>query len=146
MAFEGRVTHVGVCVADVDRAADFWTALGFRRATGMPEGHYEGAITERLLSLEGASLDNVFLERDGFCIELLCFRAPPTPAEPPARQMNHLGFTHLSIRVPDIDRAVDAIEAAGARAERATLVEVGGIKVAIFVRDPDGLPIELVRG
>ena len=146
MALEGRLTHIGICVTDMERSRRFWTALGFQPSTAMKGGHYEGPVAERLLSLDGAVLDNAFLERDGVCIELLYFAAPRSPATPPARRMNDLGFTHLSIRVPDVARAMQEIEAAGARVEPDTLVEINGAKIAVFVRDPDGLPIELVRG
>ena len=60
--------------------------------------------------------------------------------------MNDLGLTHLSIRVADLDAAMAEIESGGGSVDRATLVEMGGRRVAVFARDPDGLPIELVLG
>ena len=51
--------------------------------------------------------------------------------------MNDLGFTHLSIRVPDVDRAAAELEAAGATVQRETLLDLGGMRVAVFVHDGD---------
>ncbi|HZR80671.1 MAG TPA: VOC family protein [Candidatus Binatia bacterium] len=144
MSLTGRVTHIGVCVSDLERALRFWTALGFERSVGYPEGHHEGPVLDSLLRLSGAALDNVFIERDGFRLELLVFGSPRSA--PVARDMSHLGFTHISIRVPDIERAAEAVAAAGGTVLPDTLIEVGGRKVAIFLRDPDGLPIELTLG
>jgi hypothetical protein len=39
-----------------------------------------------------------------------------------------------------------AVEAAGATVLHDTLIAVGGRRVAVFLRDPDGLPIELTLG
>jgi catechol 2,3-dioxygenase-like lactoylglutathione lyase family enzyme len=36
------------------------------------------------------------------------------------------------------------LEAAGVEVIRATFIKVGGVGVAVFARDPDGLLIELV--
>jgi catechol 2,3-dioxygenase-like lactoylglutathione lyase family enzyme len=111
-----------------------------------PRGRYQGPLVDALLQLPEVVLDNVFLERDGVCIELLWFESPRSPADRPARPLNQLGFTHISIRVPDIERAVAEVEAAGGTVLRETMLEVGGQKVAVFLRDPDGLPIELTFG
>jgi catechol 2,3-dioxygenase-like lactoylglutathione lyase family enzyme len=143
MGLEGRVTHIGVCVSDLERSIRFWTALGFTRSVGYPEGRHQGPPVDALLRLRGVALDNVFLERDGFRLELLYYASPRSPADPPERPLNELGFTHVSIRVPDIDRAMAEVEAAGATVLRDTLLVIGGRTIAVFLRDPDGLPIEL---
>jgi catechol 2,3-dioxygenase-like lactoylglutathione lyase family enzyme len=58
--------------------------------------------------------------------------------------MNDLGFTHLSVIVASIDESLPRLERAGAVLEPETRIEVGGRTVAVMVRDPDGLLIELV--
>jgi catechol 2,3-dioxygenase-like lactoylglutathione lyase family enzyme len=58
--------------------------------------------------------------------------------------MNDLGFTHLSVQVPDVAVALAQLAADGVAIDRDTVVQVGGLTVAGFVRDPDGLGIELV--
>ena len=146
MGLEGKVTHIGVCVSDLERGIRFWTALGFQRAPGHPEGRYQGPHVDALMRLREVVLENAFLERDGFCIELLHYESPRSPTDRPARALNELGFTHLSIRVPDVERAMADVESAGGTVLRDTLLEIGDRKVAVFLRDPDGLPIELTLG
>lgn len=147
MSLRGRATHVGLCVSDLERSIRFYRdALGFRASGEFPDVHVENEPAATLLRLPGVKLHAVYLERDGLRLELLHYERPGSPAEPPRRAMNDLGFTHLSIRVPDVDRAVAELEAAGATVLRDTLLDLGGTRVAVFVRDPDGLPIELVLG
>lgn len=147
MAIGGRLTHLGLCVSDMERSRRFWCeVMGFAPSAEFPELRVENEMADRLLSLRAVSLHAVYLERDGFRIELLHYASPRSPAVAPARGMNDLGLTHLSVRVPDVKAAMAAIEAGGGRVERATAVEIEGFVVAVFARDPDGLPIELVLG
>jgi catechol 2,3-dioxygenase-like lactoylglutathione lyase family enzyme len=139
------VSHIGVCVSDLERSLRFYCdVLGFVRSTTMPDVHVEGEPSDTLLRLRGVDLRAVYLERDGFRLELLSYASPRSPASAPRRTMNDLGFTHLSVKVPDVAAALDALERLGMEVDRDTTIEVGGTTVAAFVRDPDGLPIELV--
>jgi catechol 2,3-dioxygenase-like lactoylglutathione lyase family enzyme len=58
--------------------------------------------------------------------------------------MNDLGFTHLSIQVPNLAAAMAALESAGVEVIRSTSIKMGGVGVAVFAKDPDGLLVELV--
>ena len=137
-----KVSHVGICVSDVDRSIAFYRdVLGF---APVHELRVEGEASDTLLRLRGVRLHATFLERDGFRIELLHYDSPRSPASAPARTMNDLGFTHLSVMVADIDDALARLERAGTKVERDTRIEVGGRTVAAMFRDPDGLLIELV--
>ena len=137
------LTHIGVCVSDMDRSVAFYRdVLGFRYQR---ELRVDGPPTEALLQVPGAKLHAVYLERDGFCIELLRFEEPGSPFQPPARKLNDLGFTHLSLQVSDVDEVAAWLASRGAVIDPGTRIEIGGAVVAIFLRDPDGLPIELVR-
>lgn len=138
-----RVSHIGVCVSDMERSERFYCdVLGFVRTS---ELRVAGEPSDTLLQLRGVELHAVYIERDGFRLELLRYGAPRSPETAPKRSMNDLGFTHLSLQVDGIDAEVERLEKLGIAIERATLVGVGGQNVAVFVRDPDGLLIELVR-
>jgi catechol 2,3-dioxygenase-like lactoylglutathione lyase family enzyme len=137
-----RLSHLGICVSDLERSVAFYRdALGF---TAIHELRVEGEPSDSLLRLRGVRLNAVYLERDGLRIELLHYESPRSPETAPARAMNDLGFTHLSVIVADIDEALARLEEAGARIDRDTRIEIGGRIVAAMVRDPDGLRIELV--
>lgn len=143
MGLAGKVTHIGVCVSDMERSIAFYRdVLGFAFAY---ELRVQGEPSDTLLRLRDVELHAVYLDRDGLRLELLHYASPRSPAQPPARTMNDLGFTHLSIQVPSIEQALEELAAAGVEILRETLVDLDGTQVAVFVRDPDGLPIELVR-
>ncbi len=139
-----RLSHLGICVSDLGRSTAFYRdALGFREL-----GRLEVAsrAAEVLLELEGVDLEAVYLERDGFRIELLHFRAPGSTGPAIPRPMNALGFTHLSFRVADLDAAVSAVRAAGGRVLEETRTESREFGArALFATDPDGVRLELVE-
>ena len=139
-----RLTHLGICVSDLDRSAAFYRdALGFRELGRLEVASRAASV---LLELEGVDLEAVYLERDGFRIELLRFRRPGTTGDPAPRPMNALGFTHLSFRVADLDAALAAVRAAGGRVLEATRTEAPEFGArAAFAADPDGVRLEIVE-
>lgn len=142
MSIVRKLSHVGICVSDVERSIAFYRdALGFEQVHDL---RVEGEPSDSLLQLRGVRLHAVFLQRDGLRIELLHFESPRSPSESGSRPMNDLGFTHLSVMVASIDEALPRLEAAGASIDQDTLIRIGGRTVAGMVRDPDGLRIELI--
>lgn len=140
-----KVSHIGVCVSDLERSLRFYCdVLGFAVSSTVPEVNVEGEPTDTLLRLRDVKLRAVYVERDGFRLELLHYAAPRSPEKAPARTMNDLGFTHLSVQVPDVEAALAKLAELGVAIDRDTVIAVGGLTVAAFVRDPDGLGIELV--
>lgn len=140
-----KVSHIGVCVSDLARSRQFYCEiLGFTESSTMPEVRVEGEPSDSLLRLREVKLHAVYLERDGFRLELLHYASPRSPDTAPGRSMNDLGFTHLSVQVPDVEATLAKLEAAGVTIDRDTVIQVSGFTVAAFVRDPDGLGIELV--
>lgn len=145
MSVISQVSHIGVCVSDLERSIRFYCdVLGFVRSATMADVHVEGEPSDSLLGLRDVKLHAVYLERDGFRLELLHYDRPKSPSRAPERTMNDLGFTHLSVKVPDVKVALEKLEALGVEIDRSTVIEMGGLTVAAFVRDPDGLGIELV--
>lgn len=139
-----RVAHVGVCVHDLERSIRFYRdILGFRYLSTI---HLTGEPSDTLLALKGVDLHAAYLERDGFRLELLGFVSPSAePLEPP-RRMNALGFTHLSLRVTDLDEMVERLRAEGVRVLDRTRIDIRARgSAAVMITDPDGLWIELVQ-
>jgi catechol 2,3-dioxygenase-like lactoylglutathione lyase family enzyme len=138
-----RLTHIGICVTDVERSLRFYRdLLGFHFEHDL---HVEGEPSDTLLALRGVNLDAIYLARDGVRIELLRFASP---AAPPARRrvMNEQGLTHLSFRVADLDATLAALRAAGARVLDETIIRMPDFHAAAcFIADPDGQLIELVQ-
>ena len=139
-----RVSHIGLCVRDLERALRF-----YRDGLGFEEEHrleVEGAHTDQLLRLQGTQLRAIYLLRDGLRLELLHFAAPPAPDVAHVRVMHEPGLTHLSFRVTDLTATLVALRAAGAEILDDTVLSFPEWQSgAAFVRDPDGQLIELVE-
>ncbi len=138
-----RLTHIGICVADMERSLRFYRdLLGFRFEHDL---HVEGEPTDTLLRLRGVVLDAAYLTRDGVRIELLRFASPPAPP-PRVRAMHERGLTHLSFRVADMDATLGALRAAGERVLEETVIRFPEFQsAACMIVDPDGQLIELVQ-
>jgi lactoylglutathione lyase len=138
-----RLSHVGICVADLERSLRFYRdLLGF---TAEHDLEVAGEPTDTLLRMQDTRLQAVYLTRDGVRIELLHFASPPAPPRR-ARVMNEPGLTHLSFRVADLQAAVRELRAAGERVLDETVLDFPAFEsAACFVVDPDGQLIELVQ-
>ncbi|MDG4669127.1 VOC family protein [Mycobacterium sp. 236(2023)] len=138
-----RLTHVGLCVRDIDVATTFYcAALGFERVGGM---HVDDNASARLLDVDGLVLELVYLQRDGFRLELLGYTAPGTTGDTEPRAMNQLGFTHLSFRVDDPDALTEAVIRYGGRLLAHRSVAFEGGNRGLMLTDPDGNLLELIE-
>jgi len=139
-----RLTHIGVCVSDLQRSLPFYRdLLGF---TYRSELQVAGEPSDTLLQLPNVDLHAVYLERDGVRLELLHYRSPGHRGDGAPRQMNALGLTHLSFRVDNLAATREALEAAGVRVLERTHIDIPAFEAAaIMVTDPDGTLIELVQ-
>jgi catechol 2,3-dioxygenase-like lactoylglutathione lyase family enzyme len=136
------LTHIGVCVSDMERSRAFYCdVLGFEEVGDL---NVNGEPTDTLLDLKEVELFATYLERDGFRIELLTFASPGHIGSTEARAMNQLGFTHFSLRVADLDAICAAIERAGGRILQHTRRDMGPARVVMAV-DPDGIRLELIE-
>jgi catechol 2,3-dioxygenase-like lactoylglutathione lyase family enzyme len=138
-----RLTHIGICVADIERSRRFYCdLLGFTLEHDLD---VEGEPSDTLLRLRGTTLHAEYLTRDGVRIELLAFASPPAPPRPD-RPLNQYGLTHLSFRVADLDAVLDGLRASGERVLEETVVRFPEWQsAACFIVDPDGQLIELVQ-
>jgi len=79
-------------------------------------------------------------------IELLHYDEPPAHSGPTPRPMNQLGFTHLSLRVDDLDASLERFAAAGVEVLEQTRIGIPEANTnAVFIADPDGTLIELMQ-
>lgn len=124
--------HVGLSVSDLAVSVPWYeAALGFREV--------RRSRSEPL----GACL--CFLARDGFELELFQYDHPtPLPAQRrhPNTDLQTLGTKHLAFRVDDLPALMAKLEAMGA--DIALRTAMAGKQVC-FVRDPDGILIELIQ-
>jgi lactoylglutathione lyase len=140
------LSHIGICVSDLERSLRFYCeGLGFKEV----QTYRVGNEYRRLLELDDeVSLETRFLYRDGFYIELLYFHSPDHRGPATRRPMNQLGFTHMNIRVGDVDRVTEIIRSLGGAVHEHTRTrlegEDGRLAVdVVYCTDPDGVRIEV---
>jgi catechol 2,3-dioxygenase-like lactoylglutathione lyase family enzyme len=138
-----RLTHLGICVSDIERSLRFYRDVLGCKEVGRLE--LEGQPAATLNGWKDMKVRAVYLERDGWRLELIAFPVPGWigPQEP--RPMNQVGLTHLSFRVADFDAVCSLIEAAGGGLLRATDIGQGSTR-AIMAFDPDGTRLEIISG
>ncbi len=141
------VHHVGMSVADLDAALDFWRAfLGVEaRWRTVLDRPYLG----RHVGYPGVRIDAAFLDLPGgIVLELLDYDVPGKTANPDATA--NPGNVHLCLAVDDARAAWDRAVAAGAR----PLVPEGPVEVdggpnrgarAAYLRIHDGISLELFQ-
>ena len=120
------LAHIGIRVHDLERSLAFYRLLGFEKTVGPigPEPvavlmHPSGLEINLVLNAPVASTPNVLMD---------------VPVKAP-------GVTHFALECADITAAAKAIEAAGFTVRDRVKFPTGA--EAIFVRDPDGIVIEL---
>ena len=138
-----RLTHLGICVSELERSVAFYRdVLGF---VEVGRYHVGDEATARILEVSDPDLELVYLERDGWRIELLHYRSPGSTGDGERRAMNALGLTHLSFAVDDLDVATSAIEAGGGCVLTRTAARFKSGNRGLFALDPDGTRIELIE-
>jgi catechol 2,3-dioxygenase-like lactoylglutathione lyase family enzyme len=137
----GRVSFnwIGVAVTDLDRSRRFYEELlGFtyQRELAPPDGP-----TSQLCQVPPpVNLTAVYLQLDGFVLELLHFDRQGNPPTRP-RPMNQPGLTHLSVTVPNVREVVARVPDYGG-----SVLSDTDLGAAVCIHDPDGQLIELLAG
>ena len=142
MSFQ-RLTHMGICVSDLERSLHFYRDVLGCKQVGRLE--LEGEPTATLNGMSDVKVTAVYLERDGWRLELLHFPVPGCVGPDVPRPMNQLGITHLSFRVPDLDAACAQIVAAGGGLLHQSRLDLPGPTRVIMAFDPDGVRLELIQ-
>ena len=103
-----KFSHFGICVTDLERSLRFYRdGLGFVDGLELPLDDQAKA----LLSISGElAATSHFIRLGDVALELLHFRSPAPISSPGPRPMNQLGSTHLSLRVPDVDKVAAVLD------------------------------------
>jgi len=133
-----RVNHIGTCVGDLVRAADFYRdVFGFveHNRLEIPDG-----VAAKLLRVpEPVGLTAVYLTLGDTVLELLHFDRPGNDPQRD-RSLTEPGLTHISLTVDDLEATCAKVVEYGGEVLEDT--NMGGF--AVFVRDPDGQLLELL--
>ena len=136
-----RFDHVGITVADLDRARAFFVSLGLEvEGTGSVEGEF----VETVCGIPGAHCEIAMLRSPdgGSRLELARFITPEHLPGTPTAMPNELGLRNVSFEVDDLHTALDRLAEDGYGL-------VGGVgqfenqwRMA-YVRGPDGIIVSL---
>ncbi len=119
--------HVGIRVAERARAVAFYRLLGFDEVA-----YHDGPKVSILRNAAGMEINLIVNGEEAS--ENLLMDVP----------VKHCGYTHASLRVESIDDTVAALRALGIPITEGP-IELGGVEVAVFVRDPDRNVVELAQ-
>jgi catechol 2,3-dioxygenase-like lactoylglutathione lyase family enzyme len=143
MATIKRFDHVGITVADLDKATEFFVKLGLEI-----EGRtfVEGEFIDTVCGIPGSRTEVVMLHAPGggASVELCTFVRPDHFPGSPNAMANELGLRNVAFEVDDLQAAVDRLAADGYGL-------VGGIgryedvwRMA-YVRGPEGIIVSLAE-
>jgi catechol 2,3-dioxygenase-like lactoylglutathione lyase family enzyme len=136
-----RFDHVGITVADLARARDFFLALGLEvEGTGSVAGEF----VEAVCGIPGARCEIVMLRPPdgGSALEIASFLEPDHVPGSPNAMANEIGLRNVSFEVGDLDAALAATAAEG----YALVAEVGQYEDSVrmaYVRGPEGIVVSL---
>ena len=142
----GPVHHIGMTVADMDRAVGFWERL--LGVTSRDRGVLRGPQLGTMVGYPGIHIEVCWIDLPGgMALELLRYlERDEAPYDPGTA---HPGNVHVCLHVADMDAAHAHAVACGATAVSEHPIDVAagpraGTRLA-YLRDPDGVTIELVQ-
>jgi len=140
-----RLSHIGLCVANIERAATFYKEVFGYKNRGVLK---IGKEADALLDLKSTDLDVMYLQRPGedTRIELLHFKSPGTEISKKVRAVNLTGITHFSFRVDNMQEVLALTKKYGGHFIESSYSEYKDFGVAsCMITDPNGTRIELLQ-
>jgi catechol 2,3-dioxygenase-like lactoylglutathione lyase family enzyme len=143
MSFIRRFDHVGITVADLDTATQFFVALGLEI-----EGRtfVEGEFIDTVIGIPGSRTEIVMLRppENGTGVELSSFVRPHCVPGSLTAMANEVGLRSIAFAVHDLDAAVDQVTLAG----YGLVGGIGEYEVSwrmAYVRGPEGIIVALAQ-
>jgi catechol 2,3-dioxygenase-like lactoylglutathione lyase family enzyme len=143
MAGIRRFDHVGVTVADLDKATAFFVGLGFEA-----EGRtvVEGEFIDTVIGIPDSASEIVMLRLPdgGAGLELARFVRPDHTPGSPTAMANELGMRSLGFEVDDLQAVVDRLAVDG-YGPVGGIAEYEGIWRMAHIRGPEGIVVALAE-
>jgi|tagenome__1003787_1003787.scaffolds.fasta_scaffold18613841_1 catechol 2,3-dioxygenase-like lactoylglutathione lyase family enzyme len=142
-----RVDHVSFTVSDLGRAVTFWEALlGYGPSSHVEYGDEQDA---EVVGYPDVRMSAAYFDLPGGTLLELFQYANPASAAPPSNETYVVGNAHLGLVLDDLDLTCERVRAQGATLRSAAPVPLRGGAHAggrsIYIRDPDGITIELLE-
>lgn len=138
-----RMDNVGIVVADIDAAIEFFTELGLELQGRAPvEGDWADGVT----GLRGMRVEIAMMRTpDGHIqLELSQFSAPPVVADHRSAPVNALGYLRVMFTVDDIDTTLACLSKRGAQLV-GSVVQYKDAYRLCYIRGPEGILIGLTQ-
>ncbi|MEW1952247.1 VOC family protein [Terrabacter sp. NPDC080008] len=143
MASIRHFDHVGITVADLDAATEFFVGLGLElQGSATVEGEFIDTVT----GIPGSATRIVMLQPPGggTCVELSSFTHPdPVPGSPTA-MANELGLRSIAFEVEDLEAMIDELATDG-YGLIGGIGEYEGVWRMAYVRGPEGITVALAE-
>ena len=139
-----RMDNVGIVVADLDAAIEFFTELGLTLEGRMPiEGDWAGRVT----GVRGQRVEIAMMRTpDGHGrLELSRFDAPGIASDHRTAPVNSLGYLRVMFTVEDLDDTLARLGKLGARVVD-EVVDYEGVYRLCYIRGPEGILVGLSAG
>lgn len=138
-----RFDHVGVTVADLDRAIEFFTGLGLELEGRMP---IEGEFLDTVIGMSGARTEIAMLRPPGggTALELSSFVRPDHEPGSPRAMANELGLRNVCFEVDDLRLVLDQLAADGYGLVGA-VGQFEDVWRMAYVRGPEGIIVSLAE-
>ena len=138
-----RFDHVGVTVADLDRAIEFFPGLGLELEGRMP---IEGDFLDTVIGMSGARTEIAMLRPPGggTALELSSFVRPDHEPGSPRAMANELGLRNVCFEVDDLQSVLDELATDG----YGLVGDVGQFEDVwrmAYVRGPEGIIVSLAE-
>ena len=137
--------HTSFTVSDLEWSLSFFRdILGFEVTSKAPR---DPRAIQHITGVEEAEVLIAYVRAPGHSVELIQYLRPDRRAKPQSRPCD-VGFAHLAFDVDNIDAAVIAAEEYGVRPIAAPYVTDAGPNAGgkvVYLRDPDGITIELIQ-
>lgn len=138
-----RMDNVGIVVADLDAAIEFFTELGLTLEGRAPiEGEWADGVT----GLRGMRVEIAMMRTpDGHGrLELSRFLAPPVVADHRTAPVNALGYLRVMFAVDDLDDTLARLGKRGAEVV-GKVVQYQDVYRLCYIRGPEGILIGLAQ-
>ena len=143
MSLVRRFDHVGITVADLDRATAFFVRLDLEvEGTGSVEGEF----VETVRGIPGAHYEIAMLRPPdgGSRLELASFITPDHLPGTPTAMPNELGLRNVSFEVDDLQTALDR-PAEDSYGLAGGVGQYENVWRMAYVRGPDGIIVSLAE-
>lgn len=139
-----RIDHINIVVRDLNRAKDFFIALGFKVRD---QSDLSGEWISSIVGLPGVQASYVALELPGAecALELIEYSNPVGVALDETGYPNTIGLRHLAFEVQDIEAVVAKLKALDARMVGDISVYPKTGKKLVYFYGPDQILLELAQ-